>query len=41
VALCFSLAGTQGAVWALWLGTGTATLAAVASTARLWVKRGF
>ncbi len=38
VALCFGLAGTQGAVWALWLGTGTAALAAVASTARLWVR---
>lgn len=39
VALCFSLAGTQGAVWALWLGAGTATLAAATSTARLWASR--
>ena len=38
VALCFGLAGTQGAVWALWLGTMTATLAATASVARLWVR---
>ena len=38
VALCFSLAGTQGAVWALWLGAGTATLAAATSTARLWAR---
>ncbi len=38
VALCFSLAGAQGAVWALWLGAGTATLAAAASTARLWAR---
>lgn len=38
VALCFGLAGAQGAVWALWLGAGTATLAAVASTARLWTR---
>lgn len=38
VALCFGLAGTQGAVWALWLGAGTATLAAAASTARLWAR---
>ncbi len=38
VALCFGLAGAQGAVWALWLGAGTATLAAIASTARLWAR---
>jgi DHA2 family multidrug resistance protein-like MFS transporter len=38
VALCFGLADTQGAVWALWLGMGTATLGAVASTARLWAR---
>ena len=39
VALCFGLAGTQqGAVWALWLGAGTATLAAMASAARLWAR---
>ena len=38
VALCFGLAGMQGAVWALWLGAGTATLAAAASTARLWAR---
>jgi DHA2 family multidrug resistance protein-like MFS transporter len=38
VALCFGLGGAQGAVWALWLGAGTATLAALASTARLWAR---
>jgi DHA2 family multidrug resistance protein-like MFS transporter len=38
VALCFGLAGTQGAVWALWLGMGTAALGAAASTARLWAR---
>ena len=38
VALCFGLVGTQGASWALWLGAGTATLAALASTARLWAR---
>jgi DHA2 family multidrug resistance protein-like MFS transporter len=38
VALCFGLAGTQGAIWALWLGAGTATLAATASAARLWAR---
>jgi DHA2 family multidrug resistance protein-like MFS transporter len=38
VALCFGLSGAQGAVWALWLGAGTATLAALASTARLWAR---
>jgi DHA2 family multidrug resistance protein-like MFS transporter len=38
VALCFGLGGALGAVWALWLGAGTATLAAVASTARLWAR---
>ncbi len=38
VALCFGLAGAQGAIWALWLGAGTALLAATASTARLWVR---
>ncbi len=38
VALCFGLAGTQGAVWALWLGMGTATLGALTSTARLWAR---
>ena len=38
VALCFGLAGAQGAIWALWLGAGTATLAAVASTARLFAR---
>jgi DHA2 family multidrug resistance protein-like MFS transporter len=36
VALCFGLAGTQGAVWALWLGVGFASFAAATSTARLW-----
>ena len=35
VALCFGLAGTQGPVWALWLGAGFAGVAAVASAARL------
>ena len=38
VALCFGLAGTHGAVWALWLGAIAATLAATASVARLWVR---
>jgi DHA2 family multidrug resistance protein-like MFS transporter len=38
VALCFGLGGAQGAAWALWLGAGTATLAATASTARLWAR---
>ncbi len=38
VALCFGLSGAQGATWALWLGAGTATLAALASTARLWAR---
>jgi DHA2 family multidrug resistance protein-like MFS transporter len=38
VALCFGLAGTPGAVWALWLGVGFASVAAVASTARLWAR---
>ena len=38
VALCFGLAGTQGAVWALWLGAGTALLGAGLSTARLWAR---
>ena len=36
VALCFGLAGTQGSVWALWLGVGFASAAACASAARLW-----
>jgi DHA2 family multidrug resistance protein-like MFS transporter len=36
VALCFGLAGPQGATWALWLGAGTATIAATTSLARLW-----
>jgi len=39
VALCFGLAGTQGAQgahWALWLGVGTASLGASVSAARLW-----
>jgi DHA2 family multidrug resistance protein-like MFS transporter len=38
VALCFGLGGAHGAIWALWLGAGTATLAAAASTARLWTR---
>jgi DHA2 family multidrug resistance protein-like MFS transporter len=38
VALCFGLAGTRGAVWALWLGAATATVAAATSTARLWAR---
>jgi DHA2 family multidrug resistance protein-like MFS transporter len=38
VALCFGLGGALGAVWALWLGAGTATLAALASSARLWAR---
>ena len=39
VALCFGLGGTQGALWALWLGCGTAVLAAGASAARLWAPQ--
>ncbi len=39
VALCFGLAGAHGAVWALWLGCGTAVLAATASAARLWAPQ--
>lgn len=38
VALCFGLAGTQGAIWALWLGAGAALMGATASTARLWAR---
>ena len=37
VALCFSLAAARGPVWALWLGAALAAVAALASTARLWV----
>ncbi len=37
VALCFGLAGAAGPTWALWLGAGTAAVAAVASFARLRV----
>lgn len=37
VALCFSLAGPQGPVWALWLGVGAAALGALASALRLRV----
>jgi len=39
VALCFGLAGGRGPVWALWLGAGLATVAALASSARLCVSR--
>jgi DHA2 family multidrug resistance protein-like MFS transporter len=38
VALCFGLAGTQGSIWALWLGVGFASVAACASAARLRVR---
>ncbi|MFM2069504.1 MAG: hypothetical protein RLZZ584_4413 [Pseudomonadota bacterium] len=38
VALCFGLAGTAGATWALVLGAGFAALAAATSTARLWAR---
>ncbi len=38
VALCFGLAGVQGAGWALGLGAGFAGLAAVASLSRLWLR---
>lgn len=38
VALCFGLAGDAGPQWALWLGAAFACLAAVASSARLWVR---
>jgi DHA2 family multidrug resistance protein-like MFS transporter len=37
VALCFSLAGARGQVWALLLGAALAALAALASSARLLV----
>ena len=39
VALCFSLAAARGPVWALWLGAALATVAALASAARLWVAK--
>lgn len=39
VALCFGLAGDNGPTWALVLGASFAALAAVASSARLWVAR--
>jgi DHA2 family multidrug resistance protein-like MFS transporter len=38
VALCFSLAGTQGASWALAIGAVAAGLGATASIARLWAR---
>lgn len=38
VALCFGLAGIQGATWALALGAGFALVASAASTARLWAR---
>lgn len=38
VALCFGLAGARGPTWALALGAGFAALAALASSARLWVR---
>jgi DHA2 family multidrug resistance protein-like MFS transporter len=37
VALCFGLAGAAGPTWALWLGAGTAAIAAATSFARLRV----
>ncbi len=39
VALCFGLAGARGPVWALMLGAGLAGVAALASTARLFVTK--
>lgn len=39
VALCFTLAGTQGTAWALALGAGSAALASIASFARLAVQK--
>ncbi len=39
VALCFGMAGAAGPTWALRLGVATALLAAVASVARLHVRR--
>ena len=39
VALCFGLAGARGPVWALWLGAALAGVAALASSARLFVGR--
>ena len=38
VALCFGLAGTQGAIWALALGAAFAAMASLASFARLWAR---
>ncbi len=38
VALCFGLAGRHGPTWALGLGAVTAAVAALASSARLWVR---
>jgi DHA2 family multidrug resistance protein-like MFS transporter len=38
VALCFGLAGVNGAGWALGLGAGFAGLAAMASLSRLWLR---
>ncbi len=38
VALCFGLAGAHGPLWALALGAGSAALACMASTARLWAR---
>lgn len=38
VALCFGLAGALGPTWALALGAGFAALAALTSSARLWVR---
>jgi DHA2 family multidrug resistance protein-like MFS transporter len=38
VALCFGLGGQHGSTWALWMGVGSASLAAAASTARLWAR---
>jgi len=39
VALCFGLAAARGPVWALWLGAALACVAALASSARLWVGK--
>ena len=38
VALCFGLVDSGATTLALWLGAGSAGLAAIASSARLWVR---
>jgi DHA2 family multidrug resistance protein-like MFS transporter len=39
VALCFTLAGSNGTAWALGLGAASAALASIASFARLAVQK--